>query len=202
MLQQLAESSAFGAVQAAQGPCTAVQQMDGEPAASLAPSGGRSGSSAAGSAAFAADYVLMARFQLQEQLQDYLGSPPVAALLQVGQGFLSLASRLEHGLCSPAFRPLANLPAMRGKGATSSRRSEPCGICSSANGAGCDICSRLVWVHLVEPCQALSEVLPFHPPSLSQADDRLPLRTVWAGVMEIAPADNSQTRNQGRGGLL
>ncbi len=91
MLQQLAESSAFGAVQAAQGPCSALQQIDGEPgeagmdpssssSSSAGSAGGRGASPAAG---FAVDYVLMARFQMQEQLQEFLACPPVAALLQV-----------------------------------------------------------------------------------------------------------------------
>jgi hypothetical protein len=78
LTQQLALSSAFGAVQCSFGRCLG---------ATLAtPAGG--GTSAAGDAAAAAslatpDYVLLARFQDEQLLRSFLECPPVAALLEV-----------------------------------------------------------------------------------------------------------------------
>lgn len=102
MLQQLAESSAFGAVQATQGPCTSsVQHLPS--GGSSSGGGGAEGAAdpsgtaatAAAAAAGSADgaggpgqlqvaYVFSARFQEQQQLEAFLNCPPVAALLQVG----------------------------------------------------------------------------------------------------------------------
>lgn len=88
-LQQLAESSVFGAVQASQGPCTQLQQLHG-------PAGEEP---AVGAASLTLqrqpDYVFMARFQTQEQLTSFLRCPPVEALLQVGAQ-LTIEAQLQE----------------------------------------------------------------------------------------------------------
>ena len=114
-LQQLAESSLFGAVQAYQGPCPGGSQLlqgdvvhdvpapaapsaaaeAKETGASEGAGAGPTGDSASSSfgsgaapplTALPADYILLVRFGAREQLQAFLACPPVAALLEVRGG--------------------------------------------------------------------------------------------------------------------
>lgn len=83
LTQQLALSSAFGAVQCSFGPCSSVQHAGAAEDA---------GATSAGGARLPPDQqqrpdmVLLVRFQDGDQLQAFLDCPPVAALLQVGPG--------------------------------------------------------------------------------------------------------------------
>lgn len=87
LTQQLALSSAFGAVQCSFGPCTSVQHTGADAAAAgdvqLPPEQQQQ-----------PDMVMLVRFQEGEQLQAFLDCPPVAALLQVG----STALMWMHGI--------------------------------------------------------------------------------------------------------
>ncbi len=76
LTQQLALSSAFGAVQCSYGGVSSVQHAGGGGAAAgeAAPAGV--------AAAAAPDLVALVRFQEAEQLQQFLACPPVAALLE------------------------------------------------------------------------------------------------------------------------
>lgn len=80
LMQQLALSSAFGAVQCSFGPCSSVQHMGAsEDAGSAAVDGAHPTAQQ-----LRPDMVLLVRFQDGEQLHAFLDCPPVAALLQVG----------------------------------------------------------------------------------------------------------------------
>jgi hypothetical protein len=87
LTQQLAVSSAYGAVQCSYGACLSMQQHSG--------SGGGSGASQ--QPPQQPDVVLLARFEEAPQLQRFLECPPVAALLEVGGG-IGLAL---HCTCLP-----------------------------------------------------------------------------------------------------
>ena len=96
LTQQLAVSSAYGAVQCSYGACLSMQQHSG--------SGGGSGGSSG--VQQQPDVVLLARFEEAPQLQRFLDCPPVAALLEVGRGACGLRCA---GWC---FVPSAACPSV------------------------------------------------------------------------------------------
>ena len=103
LIQQLAQSSAFGAVQVSAGPC-----LGGGSAAA----GTSAGAAAAGAAA--PDYVLMARFSTQEQLAAFRGCGPMAALA-AGDASLPLAVLWQAVLTVvPVDHPQGNPPRKEG----------------------------------------------------------------------------------------
>lgn len=83
LTQQLALSSAFGAVQCSFGPCSSVQHVGAGEHADAATAGGAQLPPVQQQRP---EMVLLVRFQAGEQLQAFLDCPPVAALLQVGPG--------------------------------------------------------------------------------------------------------------------
>lgn len=80
LTQQLALSSAFGAVQCSFGPCSSVQHVGASEDAGSATADGAQPTAQQ----LRPDVVLLVRFQDGDQLQAFLDCPPVAALLQVG----------------------------------------------------------------------------------------------------------------------
>jgi hypothetical protein len=71
LTQQLATSSAYGAVQASYGPCLGLQQL-----------GGSGPSSAGGPLARQPSSIFLIRFEEQEQMIKFMQCPPVAAMLE------------------------------------------------------------------------------------------------------------------------
>lgn len=172
LTQQLALSSAFGAVQCSFGPCTSVQHVGG----------GSEGvdAAAAGDVQLPPeqqqqpDMVMLVRFQEGEQLQAFLDCPPVAALLQVG----STALMWVHG---KAFWALGARKLLLGAAA--------------AWRFG-------LWLpHWVRcaPAVGFIALVPLAP--WLQGDERIPLVALWSCVLESQPSDSSSTRGV-QGGLM
>ena len=103
LTQQLAQSSAYGAVQVSAGPCLG-----------LAPGGGAAAAAAGAAAGQQPDYVLMARFSTAEQLAAFRGSGPMAALA-AGDASMPLAVLWQAVLTVvPVDHPQGNPPRKEG----------------------------------------------------------------------------------------
>lgn len=156
LTQQLALSSAFGAVQCSFGPCSSVQHVG---------SGGEGAAAAAAGGAQLApeqqqqpDMMLLVRFQESEQLQSFLDCPPVAALLQVGQEWAVVCTTAASLLVAPAQLD----PALaRGCFVAASVCTKWCFFCLFANSAqslrshGC-----FVAINVCAPISLLASAVP------------------------------------------
>ena len=128
LAQQLALSSAFGAVQCSHGRCLSPprhgagggggQQQEGADGGAAAPAG-------AAPVLGAPDRMLLARFQQEQQLRDFLACPPIAALLEVGWGGgagwrcqcdAGCGLNVGRGSCFGVFLPVPGFPGCRAWG--------------------------------------------------------------------------------------
>lgn len=192
LTQQLAVSSAFGAVQCSYGPCLSVQRGGG--AVGGAQAGQEEPQAAQQLPDQQPDMMLLVRFQDESQLQAFLDCPPVAALLEVRPGgramcTTGLGSGWPGGI--HAARRARGNAACRPAGARPTRRgTRRCTVATAMRRAPC---AAPLYEQAASPRGARLVC------SL-QGDDRIPLRALWSATLLSEPSDSSSTQGV-RGGL-
>lgn len=188
-LAQLAESSMFGAVQAYYGQCGAAEQLHSEKGGSAA---------AAETAAEAASAAGEGGEAEGEGTPGGSGSgsaPPPAPVVDYTMLIRFQAQeQLQAFLKCPPVAALLEVSTGAAPGLSAFARAQSHWLAVNSCLPLVRRCRPAVPWNVTATCHVGRTPL--------QADPRLPLLATWAGALEVAPAEGSQTRKQGSGGLL